>query len=34
VLIAGKDDYGLNRVVRENAWGEPFSTVDGGIGEK
>ncbi len=25
VLVTGEDEYGLNRVVRENAWGEPFT---------
>lgn len=28
VLVAGKDDYGHNRVLRENAWGEPFTPLD------
>jgi non-heme Fe2+,alpha-ketoglutarate-dependent halogenase len=28
VLIAGKDEYGLNRVADTNAWGEPFRPVD------
>lgn len=28
VLVAGEDDYGLNRVVTENAWGEPYRPVD------
>ncbi|MGD0554673.1 MAG: chlorinating enzyme [Streptosporangiaceae bacterium] len=26
VLISGKDDYKLNNVVAENAWGDPFTT--------
>jgi chlorinating enzyme len=25
VLVAGEDRYGLNRVARENTWGEPFT---------
>jgi non-haem Fe2+, alpha-ketoglutarate-dependent halogenase len=28
VLVAGIDEYGHNRVLQENAWGEPFSPVD------
>jgi len=28
VLVAGEDEYGLNRVARENAWGEPFTPLD------
>lgn len=28
VLVAGKDEYGLNRVAHENAWGEPFAPVE------
>jgi chlorinating enzyme len=28
VLIAGQDEYQLNRVLRENAWGEPFTPLD------
>jgi non-haem Fe2+, alpha-ketoglutarate-dependent halogenase len=28
VLVAGKDDFGHNRVLRENFWGEPFTPVD------
>lgn len=32
VLVAGQDEYGLNRVVKENAWGEPFRPVDRGQG--
>ncbi|HEX6501164.1 MAG TPA: chlorinating enzyme [Micromonosporaceae bacterium] len=28
VLVAGKDEYGLNRVLTENAWGEPFTPLD------
>ena len=27
VLVAGEDRYGLNKVTRENAWGEPFAPV-------
>ncbi|MBB1151755.1 MULTISPECIES: chlorinating enzyme [Amycolatopsis] len=27
VQIAGKDEYGLNRIATENAWGEPFATL-------
>jgi chlorinating enzyme len=29
VLISGTDAYGLNRVARENAWGEPFTPLVG-----
>jgi non-haem Fe2+, alpha-ketoglutarate-dependent halogenase len=29
VLIAGQDEYGLNRVVSANAWDEPFTPLDG-----
>jgi non-heme Fe2+,alpha-ketoglutarate-dependent halogenase len=28
VLVAGKDEYGHNRVRTENAWGEPFTSLD------
>ncbi len=28
VLVAGKDEYGLNKVAHENAWGEPFVPVE------
>lgn len=28
VLIAGRDEYGHNRYARENAWGEPFTTLE------
>lgn len=28
VLVGGQDDYGHNRVVHENAWGEAFSPLD------
>jgi non-haem Fe2+, alpha-ketoglutarate-dependent halogenase len=28
VLVAGEDEHNLNRVRRENAWGEPFHPVD------
>jgi chlorinating enzyme len=27
VLVAGRDEYGHNRIVTENAWGEPFVTL-------
>ncbi|WP_320069474.1 chlorinating enzyme [Micromonospora sp. RTGN7] len=27
VQVAGKDEYGLNRVAAENAWGEPFTPL-------
>ena len=27
VLVAGRDEYGLNRVKTHNAWGEPFTPV-------
>lgn len=27
VLVAGKDEHGYNRIVTENAWGEPFVTL-------
>jgi non-heme Fe2+,alpha-ketoglutarate-dependent halogenase len=27
VLIAGKDEYGHNRIKTENAWAQPFSTL-------
>lgn len=29
VLVAGRDEYGHNRIARENAWGEPFATLAG-----
>lgn len=29
VLLAGKDEYGHNRIKTENAWGQPFSTLPG-----
>lgn len=32
VLVAGQDDYGLNKVVAENAWGEPFRPLDRMVG--
>ncbi|WP_226362212.1 chlorinating enzyme [Pseudonocardia sp. ICBG1142] len=28
VLVGGSDEYGLNRMARHNAWGEPFSTAE------
>jgi chlorinating enzyme len=28
VLVAGQDEYQLNKVSHENAWGEPFTTLD------
>lgn len=28
VLVGGRDEYGLNRMARHNAWGEPFSTAE------
>jgi len=28
VLIGGQDQYGLNRYLTENAWGEPFTTLN------
>jgi non-haem Fe2+, alpha-ketoglutarate-dependent halogenase len=28
VLIAGQDEYKLNRMARENVWGEPFSPLE------
>lgn len=31
VLVAGRDEYQLNRVARENAWGEPFTTVESAV---
>jgi len=31
VLVAGKDDYRLNRMAHENAWGEPFSPVESAV---
>lgn len=27
VLVAGKDEYGHNRLKTENAWGQPFTTL-------
>lgn len=27
VLVAGRDEFGLNRVRGTNAWGEPFTTI-------
>jgi non-haem Fe2+, alpha-ketoglutarate-dependent halogenase len=27
VLIAGKDEYGFNKMATHNAWGEPFTTL-------
>lgn len=29
VLVAGKDEYGHNRIKTENAWGQPFVTLSG-----
>ncbi len=29
VLVAGRDEYGLNRIKTENAWGQPFTTLPG-----
>lgn len=28
VLLSGKDEYGLNRVLDANAWGEPFAPLE------
>jgi hypothetical protein len=28
VLVAGQDEYRLNRVASANAWGERFSTLE------
>ncbi|MET7311751.1 chlorinating enzyme [Streptomyces sp. NPDC005571] len=28
VLVGGQDEYGHNRLLAENAWGEPFSPLD------
>jgi chlorinating enzyme len=28
VLVAGQDEFGLNRVRHENAWGEPFAPLE------
>jgi chlorinating enzyme len=31
VLIAGQDDYKLNTMTHENAWGDPFTPLDGSV---
>jgi chlorinating enzyme len=28
VLVAGEDEHGLNRVLGENLWGQPFTPLD------
>lgn len=33
VLLAGKDEYGHNRIKNENAWGQPFTTLSRSLEE-
>jgi chlorinating enzyme len=34
VMLAGEDEYGHNRMKRENAWGEPFATLSREMDER